>query len=106
MAIKLQDFLNPVLLGNTMIAIKGYEEVIDRETQKLSAYRLNVSLQDSSSDFFMELITVKVNNLNPTISVDELLKNKATPVQLQDLKVGEYKGTLWYSCTDVKPATK
>ena len=53
---KLNDFLKPELLGNKFLAVKGYSEVLDRETQKLSAYRLNVSIQDESSDFFMEMI--------------------------------------------------
>ncbi|WP_394205587.1 hypothetical protein [Lactococcus chungangensis] len=57
---KLNDFLKPELLGNKFLAVKGYSEVLDRETQKLSAYRLNVSIQDENSDFFMEMIQVKV----------------------------------------------
>ena len=92
---KLNDFLKPELLGNKFLAVKGYSEVLDRETQKLSAYRLNVSIQDESSDFFMEMIQVK-----------DLKNNKTTPVLLQDLNVGQFNGNLWFSCADVLPANK
>lgn len=103
---KLNDFLKPELLGNKFLAVKGYSEVLDRETQKLSAYRLNVSIQDESSDFFMEMIQVKVNNVAPSLSVQDLKNNKTTPVLLQDLNVGQFNGNLWFSCSDVLPANK
>ena len=103
---KLNDFLKPELLGNKFLAVKGYSEVLDRETQKLSAYRLNVSIQDEGSDFFMEMIQVKVNNVAPSLSVQDLKNNKTTPVLLQDLNVGQFNGNLWFSCADVLPANK
>ena len=46
---KLNDFLKPELLGNKFIAVKGYTEVLDRETNKPVALRLNVSIQDEDS---------------------------------------------------------
>ena len=49
---KLNDFLKPELLGNRFFAVKGYTEVLDRETNKPTALRLNVSIQDETSDFF------------------------------------------------------
>lgn len=52
---KLNDFLKPELLGNKFLAVKGYTEVLDRETNKPVALRLNVSIQDENSDFFMDL---------------------------------------------------
>ncbi|MDK1733314.1 hypothetical protein N0K71_06705 [Dellaglioa algida] len=91
---KLNDFLNPTLLGRTFIAVRGYSEAVDHETQKLAAYRLNVSIQDENSPFYLELIDVKVNNLNPTVSVHELVNNKTMPVEVVDLNVGQYNGTL------------
>lgn len=103
---KLNDFLKPELLGNKFLAVKGYSEVLDRETQKLSAYRLNVSIQDENSDFFMEMIQVKVNNVSPSLSVQDLKNNKTTPVLLQDLNVGQFNGNLWFSCADVLPTNK
>lgn len=103
MAIKLNDFLSAEPLGNNMVAIKSYSEVLDRETKQLSAYRLNVSIQDENSDFFMEMIQVKVKSLAPTYSVAELKNNKATPVILKDLQVGQFNGNLWFSCSDVLP---
>ena len=42
---KLNDFLKPELLGNKFVAVKGYTEVLDRETNKPVALRLNVSIQ-------------------------------------------------------------
>lgn len=103
---KLNDFLKPELLGTKFLAVKGYSEVLDRETQKLSAYRLNVSIQDESSDFFMEMIQVKINNLSPTVSFQDLKNNKTTPIILKNIQVGQYNGTLWFNCTDVLPANK
>lgn len=104
MVMKLNDFLKPQLLGNKFFAVKGYSEVLDRETQKISAYRLNISIQDEQSDFFMEMIDVKINNLSPTLGLEELRDNKVRPVILKDLNVGQYNGTLWFNCTDVLPA--
>ncbi|MGN7311550.1 hypothetical protein ACTHQ4_10680 [Alkalicoccobacillus gibsonii] len=101
--IKLNDFLKPDLLGNQFVAIKGYSEVNDRETGQLSAYRLNVSIQDESSDFYMELITIKIKNLNPSLGFKQMENNKATPVTLKDLQVGQFNGNLWFSCSDVLP---
>lgn len=101
--IRLQDFLKPELLGNQFVAIKGYSEVKDRETGQLSAYRLNVSIQDETSPFYMELITIKIKNLKPTVSVNSLENAKATPITLKGLNVGQFNGNLWYSCEDVLP---
>lgn len=103
---KLNDFLKPELLGNRFFAVKGYTEVLDRESNKPTALRLNVSIQDETSDFFMEMITVKVKTLNPTISVSQMESNKTCPVILKDLNVGQYNGNLWFSCTDVLPVSK
>ncbi len=103
---KLNDFLKPELLGNNFLAVKGYTEVLDRETQKLSAFRLNVSIQDEDSDFFMEMIQVKVNNLSPTVSFQDLKNNKTMPVVLENIQVGQYNGALWFNCTNVLPVSK
>lgn len=103
---KLNDFLKSDLLGNRFVAVKGYTEVLDRETSKPTALRLNVSIQDENSDFFMEMIQVKVNTLTPTASVQDMANNKTCPVILQDLTVGQYNGNLWFSCTDVLPVSK
>lgn len=101
--IKTNDFLKADLLGNRFMAVKGYSESLDRGTQKPVALRLNVSIQDELSEFFMEMISVKVNNLTPTLSVSDMAKNKTMPVILKDLVVGQYNGTLWFSCSDVLP---
>lgn len=103
---KLNDFLKPELLGNRFFAVKGYTEVLDRETNKPRALRLNVSIQDETSDFFMEMIQVKVNTLTPTASVQEMANNKTCPVALKDLNVGQFNGNLWFACSDVLPVTK
>lgn len=100
--IKPQDFLKAELLGNQFIAVKGYSEILHRETKQLSAYRINVSIQDPESEFFMELIPVKVNNLNPSASFAELAKKNATPVEIVNLKIGEFNGNLWFACDDVR----
>ena len=103
---KLNDFLKPELLGNRFFAVKGYTEVLDRETNKPIALRLNVSIQDETSDFFMEMIQVKVNTLTPTASFQEMANNKTCPVALKDLNVGQFNGNLWFACSDVLPVTK
>ncbi|WP_054368482.1 hypothetical protein [Streptococcus pneumoniae] len=103
---KLNDFLKPELLGNRFFAVKGYTEVLDRETNKPVALRLNVSIQDENSDFFMEMIQVKINTLSPTASVQEMANNKTCPVSLKDLNVGQFNGNLWFAYSDVLPVTK
>lgn len=103
---KLNDFLKPHLLGEKFIAVKGYTEVLDRETNKPVALRINVSIQEENSDFFMEMIQVKVNTLNPTASVKDMENNKTCPVKLKDLNVGQFNGNLWFSCSDVLPINK
>ena len=103
---KLNDFLKPELLGNKFVAVKGYTEVLDRETNKPTAFRLNVSIQDDNTEFFLELIQVKVNTLTPTLTVQEMANNNTCPVILKDLNVGQYNGNLWFSCSDVLPLTK
>ena len=104
MTIKLNDFLSATLLGTQFLAVKSYSEVKDLETGYLNAYRLNVSIQDTQSPFFMEMKTVKVKNLSTTVSVDSLKTNTTIPIKLKGLNVGQFNGTLWFSCTDVIPA--
>ncbi|HCN61681.1 hypothetical protein BU600_12125 [Staphylococcus arlettae] len=104
--IKLNDFLNAEALGNDFLAVKGYTEVLHHETGKLDAYKLNISIQDDESPFFMEMINIKVKNLNPTLSVNDLKNNKTIPVVLKDLQIGQFNGNLWFSCTDVLSKTK
>lgn len=103
---KLNDFLKPELLGNKFYAVKGFSEVLDRDTQKLSGYRINISLQDPASDFFLNLIQVKVNTTTPTISAEEMSKNKTREVILKDLNVGQFNGNLWFTCSDILPVVK
>lgn len=103
MTIKLNDLLKPEILGSKFMAIRGYEPVLDRETNQISAYRINVSLQDETSDFYMELIPVKIKNLNPTVTVDSLANAKSTQVILKNLNLGQYNGNPWYSAEDVLP---
>ena len=103
---KLNDFLKPELLGNKFVAVKGYTEVLDRETNKPVALRLNVSIQDENSDFFMEMIQVKVNTLTPTASIQEMVSKKTCPVVLSNLNIGQFNGNLWFSCSDVISAEK
>ena len=104
--IKLNDFLNAEALGNDFVAVKGYTEVLHHETGKLDAYKLNISIQDDESPFFMEMINIKVKNLNPTLSVNDLKNNKTIPVVLKYLQIGQFNGNLWFSCTDVLSKTK
>ncbi|VIT30570.1 Uncharacterised protein [Streptococcus pneumoniae] len=61
------------------MAVKGYTEVLDRETNKPVALRLNVSIQDEDSDFFMEMIQIKVNTLSPTATPQLLSDKKNMP---------------------------
>ncbi|PIO78103.1 hypothetical protein [Streptococcus parauberis] len=103
---KLNDFLKAELLGNKFIAVKDYTEVLDRESGNPVALRLNVSIQDETSDFFMEMIQVKVNSLTPTLSVQEMKNNKTCPVILKDLNVGQFNGNLWFSCSGILPVAK
>ncbi len=60
---KLNDFLKPELLGNKFLAVKGYTEVLDRETNKPVALRLNVSIQDENSDFYLKKDSKKAQKI-------------------------------------------
>ncbi|HFH7571077.1 TPA: hypothetical protein ACGMXH_002092, partial [Streptococcus agalactiae] len=75
---RLEDFLDTSKLGNNFLAVGAYEEVNDHETGKLTAYRLNVSIQSQESPFYFEMIPVKVKTLAPTVSVEQLAKAKTT----------------------------
>lgn len=99
-------FWKPELLGNRFFAVKGYTEVLDRETNKPVALRLNVSIQDENSDFFMEMIQVKVNTLTPSATIQDLANKNTCPVILNNLNIGQFNGNLWFSCSDVVLATK
>lgn len=103
---KINDFLKPELLGNKFVAVKGYTEVLDRETNKPVALRLNVSIQDEDSDFFMGMIQIKVNTLSPTATPQLLSDKKTCPIKLSNLTVGQFNGNLWFSCNDVVPISK
>lgn len=103
---RLDDFLDADKLGKSFLAIKGYSEVKDHDTGKLGAYSLEVNIQDPESPFYFELIKVKVKNLSPTLAVEALKNAKTTPVELVDLKLGQFNGNLWFNCSDVLPAKK
>ncbi|WP_281165529.1 hypothetical protein [Liquorilactobacillus sicerae] len=103
---RLEDFLDKEKLGHQFLAVKGYEEVRDRKTDELTAYRLDISIQDINSPFYFEMISVKVKTLNPTLSVESLKNAKTTPVELMDLNMGQFNGNLWFNCTDIKPVKK
>ena len=101
---KLNDFLKPELLGNKFLAVKGYTEVFKRDTKELVGYRINISIQDESSDFFMEMFSVKVSTTTPSISVEDMKNNKTREVILKDLRVGQFNGNLWFTASDILPA--
>ncbi|MCC7667185.1 MULTISPECIES: hypothetical protein [Liquorilactobacillus] len=103
---EIDNFLDKEKLGDNFLAIKGYEEVLDRKTQELTAYKLKVSIQDPASPFYFEIFTVKVKKLDPTLSVESLKNAKTTPVELVDLNMGQFNGNLWFNCTDIKPVKK
>ena len=101
---ELRAFLRPDVLGNKFYAIKGYVESLNRDGSP--SLKLSISIQDENSDFFMELFTVKVNNNNPTISVNELKNNKSREVVLSDLRINYFNDKLWFSCADILPVAK
>lgn len=103
---ELDKFLDIGKLGTQFLAVKGYEEVRDRKNNELTAYKLDISIQDPASIFYYELFTVKVKNLSPTISVSQLKNASTTPVELVDLNMGQFNGSLWFNCSDVVPTTK
>jgi hypothetical protein len=104
---KLNDVLSQSvdLFGSHFIAVKSMTEVKDKE-QKLTGYRINISLQDPNSPFYLELISVKISNLNPTISYQEMLSNKTREVLLENFSCSQYKENLYFSATNILPVTK
>lgn len=103
---KLNDVLSQSidLFGSHFIAVKSMTEVKDKE-QKLTGYRVNISLQDPDSPFYLELISVKISNLNPAISYQEMLSNKTREVLLENFSCGQYKENLYFGATNILPAT-
>ena len=100
---QVNDFLNVELLGNRFFAGKGFTEALHRDTKKLVGYRINISIQDESSDFFMEMFSVKVSTTTPSISVEDMKNNKTREVILKDLQVGQFNGKLWFTASDILP---
>ena len=100
---QVNDFLNVELLGNRFFAVKGFTEVFKRDTKELVGYRINISIQDESSDFFMEMFSVKVSTTTPSISVEDMKNNKTREVILKDLQVGQFNGKLWFTASDILP---
>lgn len=100
---EINDFLDIKLLGNKFVAVKGYEPVADRETGAIVAYRVNISLQDDKSPFYMEMISVKIKTTTPTISVDEMKTNKTRDIELEGLNMGQFNGRLWFTVDNVRP---
>ena len=101
---QVNDFLNVELLGNRFFAVKGFTEALHRDTKKLVGYRINISIQDESSDFFMEMFSVKVSTTTPSISVEDMKNNKTREVILKDLRVGQFNGKLLFTASDILPA--
>ena len=100
---QVNDFLNVELLGNRFFAVKGFTEALHRDTKKLVGYLINISIQDESSDFFMEMFSVKVSTTTPSISVEDMKNNKTREVILKDLQVGQFNGKLWFTASDILP---
>ncbi|MGX4686909.1 hypothetical protein JNUCC83_08405 [Vagococcus sp. JNUCC 83] len=100
---EINDFLDIKLLGNKFVAVKEYEPVADRETGAIVAYRVNISLQDDKSPFYMEMISVKIKTTTPTISVDEMKTNKTRDIELEGLNMGQFNGRLWFTVDNVRP---
>ena len=100
---QVNDFLNVELLGNRFFAVKGFTEALHRDTKKLVGYRINISIQDESSDFFMEMFSVKISTTTPSISVEDMKNNKTREVILKDLQVGKFNGKLWFTASDILP---
>lgn len=103
MAIEVNDFLNVKLLGNKFVAVKGYEPVLDRETGAITDYRINLSLQDESSKFYYEMISVKVKTTNPTVPLEQMKTNKVCEVEPIGLNMGQFNGKIWMVCDDILP---
>lgn len=103
---KINDFLTTDLLGKKFLAIKSYDPAYKRDTNELDGYRLNISLQDENSPFYMELITVKVKNTSPTLSVQELSNNKSREVKLKNLKISYFNNNLFFTAEDILPVER
>ncbi|HFU5940239.1 hypothetical protein Q2K23_06600 [Enterococcus faecium] len=100
---EVNQFLNVELLGKKYVAVKGYEPVLDRETGAITDYRVNLSLQDESSKFYYEMISVKVKNTNPTLSVEQMKTNNVCDVEPVGLNMGQFNGKIWITCDDILP---
>ena len=103
----LRKFLNPDLVVRKPLAVRGYSEAFDFEDKdKLIGYKIMISIDDDESPFFMETFELKIKNLNPTIPVDVMAKNRLMPVIIKDFRMGSSNDKLWFNCSDILPVEK
>ncbi|MFS5615465.1 hypothetical protein V2V46_07685 [Streptococcus agalactiae] len=99
----IKSLLQTELLGNNFLAINGYEETFDYKNKEHNGYKVKVSIQDPNSIAYMELITVKIKNLIPTLSFEEMKTNKQVRVAFKNLKIGVWNNQPTFSADDILP---
>ncbi|MFI3886606.1 hypothetical protein [Streptococcus parauberis] len=99
----IKSLLQTELLGNNFLAINDYEETFDFKSKEPNGYKIKVSIQDSNSIAYMELITVKIKNLLPTLTFEEMKTNKQLRVVFKNLKIGVWNNQPTFSADDMLP---
>lgn len=88
------------LLGQKFIAI-SVEDSVKYNSSEKDGIKLMVSLQDENSVVFLDLIQVKVRNISPSISENDLNNIKGKRINFKNLKIGIYNSQLTFSAEDV-----
>ncbi len=102
----IRNLLNAKILGENFIAVNKMSETTDYKTKEVNGYQVNISIQDENSPAFMELITVKIRNLSPTLSYEMMKTNKTRKVKFRNLKIGVWNNQPTFSAEDILPYTE
>lgn len=102
----IRTLLNANILGDNFIAVNPMSKTTDYKTKETNGYQVNISIQDENSPAFMELITVKIRNMSPTLSYETMKNNKTRKVKFKNLKIGVWNNQPTFSAEDILPNTE
>lgn len=102
----IRTLLHSKILGDNFVAVNPMSETTDYKTKESNGYQVNVSIQDENSPAFMELITVKIRNVTPTLSYEIMKNNKTRRVKFKNLRIGVWNNQPTFSAEDILPFTE
>lgn len=102
----IRTLLHSKILGDNFVAVNPMSETTDYKTKEANGYQVNVSIQDENSPAYMELITVKIRNMTPTLSYEIMKNNKTRRVKFKNLRIGVWNNQPTFSAEDILPFTE